>query len=118
MMTAAEPFVNVMRAALAAFAAGLGGADDVTLLPFSQAMGLPDAFARRLARNTQLVELREARLGFVDDPAAGAGAIEVLTEALCEQAWALFRLSRRPEGSARRWSRGSCNGKWPPRRRR
>ena len=91
MMSAAEPIVNVMRATLAAFAAGLGGADDVTLLPFSQALGLPDAFARRLARNTQLVELREAGLGFVDDPAAGAGGFEAMTEALCEKAWTLFQ---------------------------
>ncbi len=91
MMTVAEPYVNVMRAALAAFSAGLGGADSVTLLPFSQAIGLPDAFARRLARNTQLVELREARLGFVADPAAGAGGFEALTEGLCEKAWTLFQ---------------------------
>ena len=91
MMTRAEPYVNVMRAATAAFAAGLGGADSVTLLPFTQALGLPDAFARRLARNTQLIELREARLGFVADPAAGAGGFETLTQGLCEKAWALFQ---------------------------
>ena len=91
MMTRAEPYVNVMRAATAAFAAGLGGADSVTLLPCTQALGLPDAFARRLARNTQLVELREARLGFVADPAAGAGGFEALTQGLCEKAWALFQ---------------------------
>lgn len=91
MMTRAEPYVNVMRAATAAFAAGLGGADSVTLLPFTQALGLPDAFARRLARNTQLIELHEARLGFVSDPAAGAGGFEALTQGLCEKAWALFQ---------------------------
>ena len=91
MMTRPEPYVNVMRAAMAAFAAGLGGADDVTLLAFTQALGLPDAFARRLARNTQLIELREARLGFVADPAAGAGGFEALTIALCETAWGLFQ---------------------------
>ena len=91
MMTVAEPYVNVMRAALAAFAAGLGGADSVTLLPFSQAIGLPDAFARRLARNTQLIALRESRLGFVADPAAGAGGFEAMTDGLCEKAWALFQ---------------------------
>lgn len=91
MMTVVEPYVNVMRAAAAAIAAGLGGADCVTLLPFSQAAGLPDAFARRLARNTQLVELREARLGAVADPAAGAGGFEALTSGLCENAWALFQ---------------------------
>ena len=91
MMTVAEPYVNVMRTTLAAFAAGLGGADDVTLLPFTQAIGLPDAFARRLARNAQLIELREARLGAVADPAAGAGAFEALTEGFCEKAWAQFQ---------------------------
>jgi methylmalonyl-CoA mutase len=100
MMTAVEPYVNVMRAGLAAFAAGLGGADSVTLLPFSQALGLPDAFARRLARNTQLVELREARLGFVADPAAGAGGFEALTTGLCEKAWALFQAQEAAGGLA------------------
>jgi methylmalonyl-CoA mutase len=106
MMTAAEPFVNVMRAALAAFAAGLGGADSVVLLPFSQALGLPDAFARRLARNTQLVELREARLGFVADPAAGAGGFETLTAGLCDKAWALFQSFEGAGGLAQALERG------------
>ncbi len=91
MMSARDPYINVLRTTLAAFSAGLGGADSVALLPFSQAIGLPDAFARRLARNTQLVELRESRLGFVADPAAGAGAFEALTEALCAKAWGLFQ---------------------------
>jgi methylmalonyl-CoA mutase len=106
MMTVAEPFVNVMRTALAAFAAGLGGADSVTLLPFSQAIGLPDAFARRLARNTQLIELREARLDFVADPAAGAGVFEALTEGLCEKAWALFQSFEAAGGLAAALERG------------
>src|SRR5579863_2633883 len=101
MMTVVEPYVNVMRAAVAAFAAGLGGADSVTLLPFSQAAGLPDAFARRLARNTQLVELREARLGAVADPAAGAGGFEALTSGLCEKAWALFQSFEAAGGPAK-----------------
>lgn len=106
MMTVAEPYVNVMRAALAAIAAGLGGADSVTLLPFSQAIGLPDAFARRLARNTQLIELREARLGFVADPAAGAGGFEAMTEALCEKAWGLFQSFEAAGGLAAALERG------------
>lgn len=91
MMSARDPFVNVMRVALAAFSAGVGGADSVVALPFSQAVGLPDAFARRLARNTQLIELRESHLGFVADPAAGAGGFETLTRALSEKAWGLFQ---------------------------
>jgi methylmalonyl-CoA mutase len=91
MMSARDPWVNVLRGAMAAFSAGLGGADSVSVLPFTQALGLPDSFARRLARNSQLILLEESHLGFVADPAAGAGAFEALTAALCEKAWALFQ---------------------------
>jgi methylmalonyl-CoA mutase len=91
MMTARDPYVNVMRGAAAAFSAGLGGADSVSVLPHTLAAGLPDSLARRLARNAQLILLRESNLGFVADPAAGAGAFEALTKALCEKAWRLFQ---------------------------
>jgi methylmalonyl-CoA mutase len=90
-MTARDPYVNVMRGAIAAFSAGLGGADSITVLPHTLALGLPAGLARRLARNAQLILLRESHLGFVADPAAGAGAFEALTKALCERAWALFQ---------------------------
>ena len=73
----AIPGSNVLRGAMAAFSAGFGGADSVSVLPFTQALGLPDAFARRLARNAQLILLEESHLGFVADPAAGAGAFEL-----------------------------------------
>ena len=91
MMTRRDPWVNVLRAGTAAFAAGLGGADCISLLPFTQALGLPDPFARRLARNIQLILLEESNLDKVADPAAGAGGVEALTEALCEKAWGLFQ---------------------------
>ncbi len=91
MMTARDPYVNIMRGAMAAFAAGLGGADSVCVLPHMLAVGLPDSLARRLARNGQLILLREFSLGFVADPAAGAGGFEALTRALCERSWALFQ---------------------------
>jgi len=91
MMTRRDPFNNVLRATTAALAAGLGGADSLTILPFTQALGLPDELARRIARNTHLILLEEARLGWVDDPAAGSGAFESLTESLAEKAWTLFR---------------------------
>ncbi len=105
-MTARDPYVNVMRGAIAAFAAGLGGADSVSVLPFTQALGLPDALARRLARNTQLILLQESNLGFVADPAAGAGAFEALTQALCEKAWALFQALEAEGGAAQALRRG------------
>ena len=91
MMTVRDPYVNVMRSMLAAFSAGLGGADSVSALPPTLAIGFPDSLARRLARNGQLILLRESNLGFVADPAAGAGAFESLTKELCEKAWSLFQ---------------------------
>ncbi len=86
-LTRRDPWVNLLRATVATFSAGIGGADSLTVLPFTAALGLPDAFARRVARNTQLVLLEEANLWRVADPAAGAGGFEALTQALCEQAW-------------------------------
>ena len=107
MMSARDPYINVMRAAMAAFSAGLGGADTIALLPFSRAIGLPDSFARRLARNTQLIELEEANLGFVADPAAGAGVYEALTQGLCEKAWARFQAFEREGGLAKAMRSGA-----------
>jgi methylmalonyl-CoA mutase len=93
MMTRRDPYVNLLRTTTAAFAAGIGGADRISVLPFTQALGLPDGFARRLARNTQLVLLEEAHLGRVEDAGAGAGSIETLTDALASAAWTLFQQS-------------------------
>ena len=61
------------------------------MLPFTQAIGLPDRFARRAARNTQLLLLEESNLAKVADPAAGSGGIEDLTGQLCRAAWTLFQ---------------------------
>jgi len=83
--------VNMVRATMATFSAGLGGANAITVLPHTLALGLPDPFARRAARNTQLVLLEESNLAKVSDPAAGSGGIETLTNQLCEAAWALFQ---------------------------
>ncbi|WP_051335385.1 methylmalonyl-CoA mutase family protein [Methylocapsa acidiphila] len=91
MMTKYDPWTNILRAGMAAFSAGVGGADAIALLPFTLALGLPDDFARRIARNTQLLLIHEAHLAKVTDPAAGAGAFEALTDELCGRAWALFQ---------------------------
>jgi methylmalonyl-CoA mutase len=91
MLTQRDPYVNMLRATIATFSAGLGGANAITVLPHTLALGLPDPFARRAARNTQLVLLEESNLAKVSDPAAGAGGIETLTKQLCEAAWVLFQ---------------------------
>ena len=91
MLTRRDPYVNMLRATMATFAAGLAGADAVTVLPHTLALGLPDEFARRVARNTQLGLLEESNLAKVSDPAAGSGGIESLTKAFCGAAWPLFQ---------------------------
>ena len=90
MMTRRDPYVNMLRTTVAIAAAGLGGADGITALPHTAALGLPDGFARRIARNTQLILLEESNLAKVSDPAAGSGAIEGLTDKLCTAAWTFF----------------------------
>lgn len=91
MMTRRDPYVNILRTTVATFAAAVGGADALTVLPFTAALGLPDGFARRVARNTQLILAEESNLAKVADPAAGTGAIEDLTEQLARAAWTLFQ---------------------------
>jgi methylmalonyl-CoA mutase len=98
MLTQRDAYVNMLRATMATFSAGLGGADAITVLPHTLALGLPDDSARRVARNTQLVLLEESNLAKVSDPSAGAGGVEALTKQLCEAAWALFQEIERTGG--------------------
>ncbi|HEX3710770.1 MAG TPA: methylmalonyl-CoA mutase family protein, partial [Pseudolabrys sp.] len=91
MMARRDPYVNMLRTTISVAAAALGGADSIAVLPHTAALGLPDTFARRIARNTQLVLLEESNLFRVADPAAGSGAIEDLTEQLCHAAWHFFQ---------------------------
>jgi methylmalonyl-CoA mutase len=99
MMTRRDPFVNMLRTTIAVVSAGLAGANAIEVLPFTMALGLPDSFARRIARNTQLVLLEESHLAKVADPAAGSGGIEDLTEKLCRAAWTLFQKVERRGGA-------------------
>ncbi|MDA3646781.1 methylmalonyl-CoA mutase subunit beta [Saccharopolyspora indica] len=91
MLTRRDPWVNMLRTTIASFAAGVGGAQAVTTLPFDAAVGLPDAFARRIARNTQSLLLEESHLAQVIDPAGGSYYVESLTDELAKAAWAWFQ---------------------------
>ncbi|AFM17252.1 methylmalonyl-CoA mutase, heterodimeric type, beta chain [Mycolicibacterium chubuense NBB4] len=96
MMTQRDPWVNMLRTTVAAFAAGVGGADTVLVHPFDVAIadgfpGTARSFARRIARNTQLLLLEESHLGRVLDPAGGSWFVEDLTRSLAEQAWEHFQ---------------------------
>jgi methylmalonyl-CoA mutase len=91
MLSRRDPHTNAIRTTIAVFAAAVGGADGITVIPHDAALGLPDATSRRLARNTQIVLQEEASLFRVADPAAGSGLVEAETEDLARAAWAIFQ---------------------------
>ena len=90
MMSKYDPWVNMLRTTVAAFAAGVGGADSVTVIPFDSPLGRPDAFGRRIARNTSHLLIDEAHVAHVADPAGGSYAVEKLTDDVAVAAWELF----------------------------
>lgn len=95
MFSQRDPWVNMLRSTVAAFAAGVGGATDVEVLPFDWAVkggleGTSRNFAHRIARNTNLLLLEESHLGFVVDPAGGSYFVEALTDELADKAWEVF----------------------------
>ncbi|MBK1622566.1 methylmalonyl-CoA mutase family protein [Afifella marina] len=91
MMMAADAHNNLIRTTIAAFSAAAGGAQTLAVLGFSSAHGLPDRAARRYARNIQHLLMAESGIHHLDDPAAGSGAVEAFTDALCEKSWAEFQ---------------------------
>jgi methylmalonyl-CoA mutase len=111
MLTQRDPYVNMLRATMATFAAGLAGANAITVLPHTLALGLPDAFARRVARNTQLILLEESNLAKVSDPAAGSGGIESLTGELVGASWSLFQEIEKAGGIFAALQQGLIQGK-------
>ncbi|MFF5897742.1 methylmalonyl-CoA mutase family protein [Streptomyces argenteolus] len=100
MMTRRDPWVNMLRTTLACLGAGVGGAESVTVLPFDHALGLPDAFARRIARNTSTILIEESHLARVTDPAGGSWYVERLTDELASAAWSFFQEIERAGGQA------------------
>lgn len=99
-LTRRDPWVNMLRATVGAFAAVAGGADILTVLPFDAALGHPDAFGRRIAANLHAILREESHLGRVLDPAGGSYAIERLTRDLAEAGWASFQAIERAGGMA------------------
>lgn len=90
MMSIYDPYVNLLRTTVAAFGAGVGGAQSVTVLPFDEPLGLPVAFSRRIARNVSSLLIAESHVAAVADPAGGSHLIEKLTDDLARAAWDLF----------------------------
>jgi methylmalonyl-CoA mutase len=91
MLSKYDPYVNMLRGTVAAFAAGVGGADSVTVLPFDAPLGRPEGFGRRIARNVNHLLIDESHVAAVADPAGGAYAVEQLTADLATAGWAAFQ---------------------------
>jgi methylmalonyl-CoA mutase len=99
MLTRRDPWVNMLRTTIACFAAAVGGAQAITVLPFDSALGLPDDLGRRIARNTQSILHDESSLARVVDAAGGSWYVETLTDQLAERAWQTFVLLERAGGA-------------------
>ena len=91
MLAKRDPWTNILRTTIACTGAALGGADSICVLPFTMALGKPDAFARRVARNIQIVCQEESNLGRVADPAGGSWYVEQLTDDMAKKAWEIFQ---------------------------
>ena len=91
MMARRDPWTNMLRTTVATAGAAFGGADAIVTLPFTHALGEADVFARRIARNTQIVAQEESGLGRVLDPVGGSWYVEKLTADIAREAWGLVQ---------------------------
>jgi methylmalonyl-CoA mutase len=97
-LTLRDPYVNLLRNTVACFAAGLGGAEAITSVPFDVVAGLPDAASRRIARNTVHILQEEGHLHRVIDPPGGSWYLDWLTDQLAVKAWGIFQEVERRGG--------------------
>jgi methylmalonyl-CoA mutase len=100
MLTAMDAWTNLIRLTVAGFAAAAGGADAIVLDPYTDAIGPPTPQAMRLSRNIQLILMQEAHLDAVQDPGAGAFALEALTDELAREGWGVFQAIETEGGAA------------------
>ena len=98
MMSKRDPWVNMLRTTVACFAAAVGGADSITVRPFDETLGLPDALGRRISRNTHVILAEESNLAKVVDPAGGSWYVESRTDELAKVAWAEFQAIEKAGG--------------------
>lgn len=108
-LTARDPWVNLLRNTVTTFAAAIGGAQVITSEPFDKAIGLPDSFSRRIARNTQIILMEESHLAKVIDPAGGCYFLESLTDELAEKGWAELQKIEAEGGMAEALTTGWVN---------
>ena len=89
-LTEKDPYNNVVRTAVEAMAAVLGGTQSLHTNALDEAIALPTPFSARIARNTQVILAEETGLTRVVDPLGGSYFIESLTDSMAREALALI----------------------------
>lgn len=89
-LTAQQPRINVIRTALEALAAVLGGTQSLHTNSYDEALALPSERAVTLALRTQQIIAEESGAADTIDPLAGAYAVEALTDELEARARAVL----------------------------
>jgi methylmalonyl-CoA mutase N-terminal domain/subunit len=89
-LTAQQPLTNVVRTALEAMSAVLGGTQSLHTNAFDEALGLPSQGSAELALRTQQVIGYETAVPFVADPLGGSYYVESLTDKVEDEALAIM----------------------------
>ena len=100
-LQAQQPLTNVVRVALQAVAAVLGGTQSLHTNSYDEALGLPTAEAATLALRTQQVIAYESGLADFVDPFAGSYVVEALTTKIEREASAYIERIDRMGGMVR-----------------
>ncbi|MBL8058227.1 MAG: methylmalonyl-CoA mutase family protein [Anaerolineales bacterium] len=109
-LTAQQPENNIVRVALQALAAVLGGTQSLHTNSMDEALALPTAHAAQIALRTQQVIAHESGVGDTIDPLAGAYVIEQLTDAIEQRAEAYLRQIDERGGALRAIEEGYIQG--------
>lgn len=96
-----DPYVNLLRTTIEAFAGVVGGCDSLRVGAFDEPVRTPDEFSRRIARNTHIILDQESHVAETIDPAGGSWYVEKLTDDVARKAWALFQDVERRGGMAK-----------------
>ena len=102
-----DPWVNILRATVATLAAGIAGAELISVAPCSATSDSDNMLTRRIARNTQIILQEESHIGHVSDAAGGSWYVETLTQQLTKQAWAMFQSIEAAGGLTEQMNDGS-----------
>lgn len=105
--TVYDPYNNLLRGTVEAFAGVLGGCQSMQVGAFDEVIRQPDDFSQRLARNTQLILQRECHLDHVIDPVGGSWFVESITGEIAAKAWTLFQEIEKQGGMAAALKAGS-----------